>query len=59
MRCCIIWKSADLKDVSPVRYFDGAWYLATYPEVKREGLNPLVHYVEVGAKEGRLPRSSI
>ena len=44
-----------LEGRKPCPYFDGAWYLATYPDVKREGLNPLVHYLEVGSKEGRLP----
>jgi lipopolysaccharide biosynthesis protein/GT2 family glycosyltransferase/ADP-heptose:LPS heptosyltransferase/tetratricopeptide (TPR) repeat protein len=35
--------------------FDGEWYLLRYPDVKRAGMDPALHYVEVGAAEGRNP----
>lgn len=35
--------------------FDGGWYLANYADVARSGINPLVHYLEHGASEGRAP----
>lgn len=33
--------------------FDAAFYLKTYHDVKKAGLDPLLHYIEYGAKEGR------
>lgn len=37
------------------RWFDESWYLATYPDVARAGIDPLEHYLEHGREEGRLP----
>lgn len=33
--------------------FDEGWYLQAYPDVKAAGLDPLEHYIEHGAFEGR------
>jgi len=56
-----------LKDVQPAKYFedehivevsgllDAEWYLATYPDVRLAGSNPLSHYCIYGWKEGRKP----
>lgn len=35
--------------------FDGEWYLHNYEDVLRSGQNPLIHYLEHGAREGRIP----
>ncbi|WP_419825252.1 sulfotransferase family protein [Sphingomonas sp.] len=35
--------------------FDRDFYLATYPDVGESGLDPIVHYVTIGAAEGRNP----
>ena len=35
--------------------FDAAWYLANNGDVERAGADPLDHYLECGATEGRLP----
>jgi hypothetical protein len=35
--------------------FDGDWYLRENEDVARSGINPLVHYLRQGAKEGRDP----
>jgi hypothetical protein len=35
--------------------FDPSWYLHTYPDVAKAGANPLRHYLEFGAAEGRDP----
>lgn len=35
--------------------FDAAWYLETYPDVARAGREPLLHYAQNGAAEGRRP----
>ncbi len=36
-------------------YFDADFYLAANPDVAREGVDPLDHYVKFGAREGRSP----
>ena len=35
--------------------FDPEWYLATYPDIRTAGMDPLAHYLEHGALEGRWP----
>ena len=35
--------------------FDGSWYSAHHPDVAATGLDPAMHYVIVGAPEGRDP----
>ncbi len=35
--------------------FDAEWYLREYSDVANAGIDPLRHYVEFGAKEGRVP----
>ncbi len=35
--------------------FDPNWYLATYPDVAKAGIDPLVHYLSSGHREGRDP----
>jgi O-antigen biosynthesis protein len=32
--------------------FDSSWYLSSNDEVKKAGINPLVHYLKYGIKEG-------
>ena len=45
--------SARLLDGS--RLFDAAWYLSTNPDVAAARLDPVEHYLEFGAAEGRDP----
>ncbi len=35
--------------------FDPDWYRATYPDIREADIDPLAHYVEHGAVEGRWP----
>jgi hypothetical protein len=35
--------------------FDEAWYLVRNPDVAASGMNPIKHYLEVGAERGRDP----
>lgn len=35
--------------------FDGGWYLRQYPDVAASGLDPVLHYVRHGEREGRKP----
>ena len=36
-------------------FFDARWYLERYPDVDEGRIDPVVHYINVGAKEGRDP----
>jgi hypothetical protein len=40
------------------RLFDRAYYLLTYPDVRKADINPLMHFIEKGWKEGRNPSST-
>ena len=37
------------------RWFDPDWYAVQYPDVAEAGMDPVVHYVDHGAAEGRDP----
>jgi glycosyltransferase involved in cell wall biosynthesis len=45
------WRLGDF----PNPYFDPGFYLASYQDVARSGLNPLFHYIMHGDKEARDP----
>ncbi|NWO04299.1 MAG: hypothetical protein HLX50_00915 [Alteromonadaceae bacterium] len=38
--------------------FDTNWYLETYPDVAEAGMDPIEHYLKLGALEGRNPSES-
>lgn len=57
-RLVIRYPSLLLHVRGPLReQFDGPYYLAHNPDVADMGLNPLLHYLFDGAKEGRNPRA--
>jgi lipopolysaccharide biosynthesis protein len=37
------------------RYFDRNWYLSQYPDVKQSGMDPALHFMRYGWREGRNP----
>ena len=39
----------------PNAYFDVSWYLSTYADVAKAGMDPLTYYDNFGWKEGRDP----
>jgi hypothetical protein len=39
--------------------FDAEWYLREYTDVAEAGIDPLRHYIEHGAKEGRAPNPAL
>ena len=39
--------------------FDAEWYLREYTDVAEAGIDPLRHYIEFGAKEGRAPNPAV
>ena len=50
------WRAALLKRSG---LFDAEWYLRNNPDVASAGMDPLRHYVEFGAKEGRAPNPGL
>ncbi|ADL50987.1 peptidoglycan recognition protein family protein [Clostridium cellulovorans] len=38
-----------------IRTFSKTWYMAQYPDVAKSGIEPYIHYINFGKKEGRLP----
>jgi len=46
---------AAVTEIRASNLFDAGWYLEQYPDVAAAGIEPLVHYVTVGAAEGRRP----
>lgn len=35
--------------------FDATWYLQSYPDIQAAGVDPILHYLQCGASEGRFP----
>ena len=35
--------------------FDENYYLKKYPNIKKSGINPLLHYIILGTKENKIP----
>jgi hypothetical protein len=46
---------SDYEDVRKSGLFDAEYYLVTYPDVAERNIDPLVHYLEEGARQGRNP----
>src|SRR5579864_6408891 len=46
---------SDYEEVRKSGLFDAEYYLVTYPDVVERNVDPLVHYLEEGAREGRNP----
>jgi hypothetical protein len=48
-------RKGDVALIEKSGLFDQAYYLKQYPEVARSGMDPVVHFLTVGAKEGKNP----
>jgi hypothetical protein len=48
---------SDYEDIKKSGLFDAEYYLATYPDVAERNVDPLVHYLEEGARAGRNPQT--
>jgi len=44
------------KGFNPSLQFDSNWYFEEYPDVAQAGMNPLIHFILNGEREGRLPK---
>ncbi len=53
--CSYMNPRSDCKIVGESPYFDSSWYLAQNLDVAKSGVNPVLHYVRYGWKEGREP----
>ena len=47
------------KQLNPTKDFDSAWYLEEYEDVKKNGMDPFLHYIRHGIKEHRLTKPLI
>lgn len=45
--------NGESENKNPSPYFDVKFYLESNPDVKEAGINPLIHYILFGEKEGR------
>ncbi len=52
MKC---FMSKEYKVLEKSELFDAKWYLETYPDVETAKMDPLVHYLDFGWREGRKP----
>ena len=47
---------SDYEEIRKSGLFDAEYYLVTYPDVAERNIDPLVHYLEEGARDGRNPQ---
>jgi hypothetical protein len=47
--------SHEIRAVQQTGLFDAVWYRHRYPDVDAAGMNPILHYVGHGMREGRAP----
>jgi len=45
----------DYQQIKKSKYFDEDWYLKTYPDIATANVDPVIHYLQFGWKEGRNP----
>lgn len=49
------WETRLAKEISASGFFDRPWYESQNPDVVAAGVDPLMHYIQQGWKEGRSP----
>jgi hypothetical protein len=55
----LAWRrKAELRLIQDSALFDADWYRSTYPDIDRSGVDPLLHYMQHGWREGRDPGPS-
>ena len=50
-----LWRRSDVQLIERSGLFDRDWYLAVNKDVRDVGMDPIVHYLDYGAAEGRKP----
>ena len=53
------WTLEEVSRLIKLGFFDSDFYTNIYPDIATSGVNPLIHYLQLGWKEGRQPSSSI
>jgi len=53
------WSNQELLEFIKLGLFDGDFYLATNPDLQSAQVDPLLHFLEHGWREGRRPCSRI
>jgi len=48
-------QKTDVQLLSESEFFDAEWYLTANPDVRSAGLDPVRHYLDFGASEGKKP----
>jgi hypothetical protein len=53
------WTMEEITKLIKLGYFDNDFYLSMNPDIASSGANPLMHYLQLGWREGRQPSSKI
>jgi len=53
------WTIAEITELIKLGYFDNDFYLSMNPDVALSGVNPLMHYLQLGWREGRQPSAQV
>ena len=52
------WSAEEIARLLSSGVFDSNYYISRYPDVHESQINPLMHYLNVGWKEGRSPSAN-
>ena len=53
------WTFEEIAVLIKLAYFDNDFYLSMNPDIALSGVNPLVHYLHHGWREGRQPSAKV
>ena len=53
------WSMEEITNLIKFGYFDHDFYVSTNPDIALSGVNPLMHYLQLGWREGRQPSAKI
>lgn len=53
------WTLEEITNLIKQGYYDNDFYLSMNPDIALNGVNPLIHYLQHGWREGRQPSTKI